>query len=74
MVRAAKERTASGARSVKLFGFLLLLAGWGLVLAALALLAADAPRIAFVLAGVAVEIVGLVVVIRAHPRPRGTHE
>jgi hypothetical protein len=50
-----------------------LLAGWGIVLAALALLAADAPRIAFVLAGIGVEIVGLVLVIRSHPLPRGTH-
>ena len=59
---------------MRLFGFLLLLAGWGIVLAALALLAADAPRIAFVLAGIGVEIVGLVLVIRSHPLPRGTHE
>jgi len=59
---------------LRLFGFLLLLAGWGIVLAALALLAADAPRIAFILAGVGVEIVGLVLVIRAHPLPRGAHD
>jgi hypothetical protein len=37
-------------------------------------MAADAPRIAFVLAGVGVEIVGLVLVIRAHPLRRGAHE
>ena len=59
---------------MRLFGFLLLLAGWGIVLAALALLAADAPRVTFVLAGIGVEIVGLVLVIRAHPLRRGTHE
>lgn len=59
---------------MRLFGFLLLLAGWGIVLAALALLAADAPRTAFVLAGMGVEIVGLALVIRSHPLPRGTHE
>jgi hypothetical protein len=59
---------------VKLLGFLLLLAGWGLVLAALALLPAPAPRTAFVFAGIGVEIVGLVLVIRAHLRPRGAHE
>ena len=70
-MRARKH--GPGAHRVKLFGFLLLFAGWGLVLAALALLAADAPRIAFVLAGIGVEIVGLVLVIRAHPLPRGTH-
>jgi hypothetical protein len=59
---------------VRLFGFLLLLAGWGLVLAALALLAADVPREAFVLAGMGVEIVGLVLVIRSHPLSRGTRQ
>jgi hypothetical protein len=59
---------------MKFLGFLLLLAGWGIVLTALALLAANAPRVAFVLAGVGVEILGLVLVIRAHPAPRGEHE
>jgi len=59
---------------MKFLGFLLLLAGWGIVLTALALLAASAPRAAFVLAGVGVEILGLVLVIRAHPAPRGEHE
>jgi hypothetical protein len=59
---------------MKILGFLLLLAGWGIVLAAIALLAAGAPRVAFVLSGVGVEILGLVLVIRAHPAPRGEHE
>lgn len=59
---------------MRLFGFLLLLAGWGIVVSALALMTKDAPRIAFVLAGVGVEIVGLVLVIRAHPIRRGVHE
>ncbi|MGO9590766.1 MAG: hypothetical protein ACLP3K_12080 [Candidatus Acidiferrales bacterium] len=59
---------------MKFLGFLLLLAGWGIVLAAIVLLAASAPRVAFVLAGVCVEILGLVLVIRAHPAPRGEHE
>jgi hypothetical protein len=59
---------------VRLFGFLLLLAGWGIVVTALALMVADAPRIAFVLAGMGVEIAGLVLVIRAHPVQRGAHE
>jgi hypothetical protein len=59
---------------MRIFGFLLLLAGWGIVLSALVLLAAEAPRVAFVLAGVGVEIVGLVLVIRAHPIRRGAHE
>jgi hypothetical protein len=56
---------------MKLLGFLLLLSGWGLTLAAVALLGATTPRAAFVLAGVGVEIVGLVLVIRAHSVPRG---
>lgn len=59
---------------MKFVGFLLLLAGWGIVLAAIAMLAASAPRGAFVLAGIGVEILGLVLVIRAHPAPRGEHE
>ena len=59
---------------MKILGFLLLLSGWGLVLAALVLLAANAPRAIFVLAGIGVEIVGLVVVIRAHLVSRGAPE
>ena len=59
---------------MKSVGFLLLLAGWGLVLTAIVLLATSAPRIAFVLAGIGVEILGLVLVIRAHPAPRGERE
>jgi FtsH-binding integral membrane protein len=51
---------------MRLFGFLLLVAGWAIVVTAIALLAYDAPRVAFVLSGVGVEIVGLVIVIRAH--------
>jgi len=50
---------------MKLGGFLLLLSGWGIVLAALAMLHGTATSI-FVLAGVAVEIIGLVLVARAH--------
>jgi len=59
---------------MKFPGFLLLLAGWGIVLAALALLGGSASRAAFVLAGIGVEILGLIVVIRAHPAPRGEDE
>jgi hypothetical protein len=50
---------------MKLVGFLLLLSGWGIVFAALAMLHGTAISI-FVLAGVAVEILGLVFVARAH--------
>ena len=59
---------------MKLLGFLLLLAGWGLVLAAIVLLAGGASRAGFVFSGIAVEILGLALVIRAHPAPRGEHE
>ncbi len=52
--------------SMRLTGFLLLLAGWGIVLAALALLAPNGPRAPFILAGVAVEALGLVLVARSH--------
>ena len=71
MAHAARPR-APGAR-VEVLGFLLLLAGWGLVLAALVLLGAGAPRITFIFAGLGVEVVGLVLVIRAHMIPRGAH-
>jgi hypothetical protein len=72
--RAAARTHAPGTYRVKLFGFVLLLAGWGLVVSALALLAADAPRNIFILAGVGVEIVGLVIVIRAHTLRQGAQD
>jgi hypothetical protein len=50
---------------MKLLGFLLLLAGWAIVLTAVVLLPSAAPRAAFVLAGIAVEILGFGLVIRA---------
>jgi hypothetical protein len=54
---------------MKAVGFLLLVSGWGLVLAALGMLSAAGPRGAFVAAGVAVEILGLVMTVRAHMPP-----
>ena len=53
---------------MKLGGFLLLVSGWGIVVAALRLLhgATVAP---FILAGLATELLGLIVVGRAHLRP-----
>jgi hypothetical protein len=51
---------------MKFVGFLLLLAGWLLVLAAIVLLASELSRAVFVLAGVAVEGLGLTFVIRSH--------
>jgi hypothetical protein len=59
---------------MKLLGFLLLLAGWGIVLSAVVLLVEGAPRVAFVLAGVGIEIVGFVLVVRAHPVARSERE
>lgn len=46
-------------------------AGWILVLAAVEMLSALGARSAFVAAGIAVEVTGLVLVIRSHPAPRG---
>ena len=51
---------------MKLAGLLLLLAGWGIALAAIALLSSALPRTGFVLAGVGVEALGLVLVVRSH--------
>jgi hypothetical protein len=59
---------------MKLTGFLLLLAGWGLVLAALVLLAQRGPRAGFVVAGIGVEALGLVLVVRSHLVPRRDRE
>ncbi len=56
---------------MKLIGFLLLLAGWLIVLAAVAMLGVSAPRTDFILAGFGVEILGLILVIRAHLAPGG---
>lgn len=52
---------------MKLAGFLLLLAGWLIVAAAVILLLPANARAIFVVAGVGVEILGLVIVIRANP-------
>jgi hypothetical protein len=51
---------------MKLVGFLLMLAGWFLVLTALEMLSAATPRALFVLAGIAVEALGLALVFRAN--------
>jgi hypothetical protein len=59
---------------MRLAGFLLMLAGWILVLTALAILASPVPRTAFVLAGCGVEILGLVLAARAHRTLAGETE
>jgi hypothetical protein len=51
---------------MKLAGLLLLPAGWAIVLTALVLLPPMPVRSVFVLAGVAVEALGLILVARAH--------
>ncbi len=52
---------------MKLAGFLLLLAGWLIVVAAVVLLIPANARAIFVAAGVGVEIIGLTLVIRSNP-------
>jgi hypothetical protein len=52
---------------MKLLGFFLLLAGWGIVLAAVALLPATPVALtSFVLAGIGVELLGLLLALRSH--------
>ena len=59
---------------MKVVGFLLLLAGWFLVLAALALFASPPMRAGFVLTGMAVEGLGLALAFRSHLIPREEKE
>jgi hypothetical protein len=56
---------------MRLAGFLLLLAGWAIVLTALALLAQASAQAAFVVAGMGVEAIGLTIVVRSHLPRRG---
>jgi hypothetical protein len=51
---------------MKLMGFLLLVAGWALVVSAIALLPSATSRAGFGIAGVAVELGGLALVVHAH--------
>jgi type IV secretory pathway TrbL component len=51
---------------MKLAGFLLLLSGWVIVIAAIVLLPIAGSRAVFVLAGLAVQVLGLVLAVRAH--------
>lgn len=60
---------------MKTAGFLLLAAGWFLVLSTLALLGANPARGAFIAAGLGVEILGLALAVRSHLTPaRGRSE
>ena len=51
---------------MRLAGFLLLPAGWAIVLATVMILQAPVPRTAFVLAGIGVEALGLILVVRSY--------
>lgn len=59
---------------MKAVGFLMLFAGWLLVLAAIVLFSAPAPRTAFVCVGIAVEGLGLALAFRSHLIPREEKE
>ena len=59
---------------MKFAGFMLLLAGWGLALSAVVLLASPSPRAAFVLAGIAVELLGLGLIVRTHLIPHSERD
>jgi membrane protein implicated in regulation of membrane protease activity len=54
---------------MKLTGFLLLLGGWIIVLAAIALLPSGPSQVSFVLVALGVEVLGLTLVFRAHLIP-----
>ncbi|HKQ88741.1 MAG TPA: hypothetical protein VJS43_18440 [Candidatus Acidoferrales bacterium] len=59
---------------MKILGFLLMLAGWAIVLAAMGMLSTEGARSVFVAAGIGVETTGLVLVIRSHANPRGLED
>ena len=56
---------------MRIAGFLLLLSGWFLVLSALVLLRAAWPQAVFILASVAVEVLGLAIIFRSYVLSRG---
>jgi hypothetical protein len=58
---------------MRLLGFFLQVAGWIIVLAAIALLQA-APQTAFALAGFCVELLGVTLAVRSHLIPHGEKE
>lgn len=58
---------------MKAIGLLLLFAGFSIVLSTFVMLSASAPRGAFVVAGVAVQVLGLVLTFRSHLAPNEGH-
>ncbi|MGA2574500.1 MAG: hypothetical protein ABSH24_00580 [Bryobacteraceae bacterium] len=59
---------------MKLLGLLLLVSGWAIALAAVALLKTTLERSVFVLAGIGVEILALVLAVIAHRPAKGEGE
>ncbi|MBZ5615651.1 MAG: hypothetical protein LAO23_16715 [Acidobacteriia bacterium] len=51
---------------MKLAGLFLLVAGWAIVVGAVVLLPSAGGRVGFVLSGIAVELFGLALTVRAH--------
>lgn len=51
---------------MKIAGFLVLLAGWGIAILAIVLLPSTGARSGFVLAGLATELLGLALFVRSH--------
>jgi hypothetical protein len=51
---------------MKIAGFFLLVAGWVIVIAALALLRSVASRDLFILVGVSIQILGVILVVHSH--------
>jgi hypothetical protein len=59
---------------MKFAGLIVMPSGFFLSIAALVLFPAAAPRIAFVLCALAVEVVGLIVAVRGHMENRETDQ
>ena len=58
---------------MKYAGLLVMPAGFFLCIAAIVLFSSPAPRAVFVVCGLAVELIGLAVTMRAHMATRGGH-
>lgn len=59
---------------MKLAGFLLLPAGWAVLVVAIAILSSRTIASVFVVAGLLVELLGLILVARYHRQPAGERE
>ncbi len=65
-VRRSQESTTISSAGMKIAGFLLLVAGWLLVVCALVLLHPSLALVAFICAGLLIELFGLVLAVRSH--------